>query len=72
MNTINKSLIPQIVMGDKVYCTDEAARLGLELSQTITETDGTTLLTLTLRNHSGKSMHLDKFNWHREGNTGFS
>ena len=45
MNTINKSLIPQIVMGDKVYCTDEAARLGLELSQTITETDGTTLLT---------------------------
>ena len=32
MNTINKSLIPQIVMGDKVYCTDEAARLGLELS----------------------------------------
>lgn len=70
MNTINKSLIPQIVMGDKVYCTDEAARLGLELSQTITETDGTTLLTLTLRNHSGKSMHLDKFNWHREGNTG--
>ena len=31
MNTINKSLIPQIVMGDKVYCTDEAARLGLEL-----------------------------------------
>ena len=24
MNTINKSLIPQIVMGDKVYCTDEA------------------------------------------------
>mgnify|MGYP007135683629 CR=1 FL=1 len=35
MNIINKSLIPQIVMGDKVYCTDEAARLGLELSQTI-------------------------------------
>ncbi len=67
LKNIAKTLIPQIIMGKDKLNAEEAAQRGLLLEQTIEEKDGALLLRLKLTNASAQAIHLDKLNWHREG-----